>query len=510
MNSATLSSVKRAFWILVVWLSLYLAIARVHTLHEPFERDITCYAYIAEQILNGQTLYVDVWDHKPPAIYFTYALFQALLGYGDTAIYALNVTFASLLVLLVGLVARQTAGASTAVAAMTLTALVSQNIFLQMNQPNTELPINVFKLLGVYFFFREIKQGKSSMSAHVTLSGLAVGISSLFKMVTVFTFAALLVMLVIHGRKESGRTAAHRALLFSAAAALPWVTVIGIYFASGNFDAFWDAVYTYNSAYASAGWEVLWPKLTNVGLMADHVVKGWKYELAVAAGIVGGVFLIARSKRSHLPLLALLAASAIEAVLPGWRQPHYYQLVVPFLILVATTAMWEIGRHAGPRTRVVLGSALFAAVAIPLIGDNVRFFRMSPEEISIEKYGPVFVQSRETGEFMRATFAPDSTVLELGDETGLHYYSRMITQNPFLFLSHLDVGSEAQRTKNTARFNERLTTAPPDLIIDTTLTANESLSVAPRVRNFLDGRYMLCAHREPFLIYCNNESARLK
>jgi hypothetical protein len=192
-------------------------------------------------------------------------------------------------------------------------------------------------------------------------------------------------------------------------------------------------------------------------------------------------------------------ASGIEVVLPGWRHPHYYQLVIPFLILVATTSLWEIASQISRRRRTVLGMALFAVVAIPLVADNVRFFGMSPEAISTEKYGPVFVQSKKTGEFMKTTFPADSTILELGDETGLHYYSRMKTSVPFLLLSHLDEGSETQRAKNTARFDASLRSAPPDLIVDTTtIPANADLGIVPRVRDFLESRYTLCV--DPFRI----------
>ena len=67
---------------------------RLHTYDEPLERDLTTYAVIAHQMLNGKSLYSDLWDHKPPAIYVTHALAILLVGQGPGAIYLLNVAAA--------------------------------------------------------------------------------------------------------------------------------------------------------------------------------------------------------------------------------------------------------------------------------------------------------------------------------------------------------------------------------------------------------------------------------
>src|SRR6266404_10002176 len=73
--------------------------ARLHTYGEPLERDLTTYAVIAHEMLNGKTLYTDLWDHKPPAIYVTYAAAELIAGYGRDSIFLLNISagFASLL-----------------------------------------------------------------------------------------------------------------------------------------------------------------------------------------------------------------------------------------------------------------------------------------------------------------------------------------------------------------------------------------------------------------------------
>ena len=72
-----------------------LVLLRLHTYDEPLERDITTYAVIGHELLGGKALYTDLWDHKPPAIYVTYAAAELLSGYGRDSISSLTLPRAS-------------------------------------------------------------------------------------------------------------------------------------------------------------------------------------------------------------------------------------------------------------------------------------------------------------------------------------------------------------------------------------------------------------------------------
>ena len=80
--------------IVLVALAVLIAALRLHTYNEPFERDITSHAVIAHEMLAGRPLYSDLWDSKPPAIFVTYALADALVGYGPAEVYFIGVAAA--------------------------------------------------------------------------------------------------------------------------------------------------------------------------------------------------------------------------------------------------------------------------------------------------------------------------------------------------------------------------------------------------------------------------------
>jgi 4-amino-4-deoxy-L-arabinose transferase-like glycosyltransferase len=59
----------------------------------PLGRDQGMYANIARMMLDGGLPFIDMWDIKPPAIYYVYAGGIALLGDGSAAVRALDLVF---------------------------------------------------------------------------------------------------------------------------------------------------------------------------------------------------------------------------------------------------------------------------------------------------------------------------------------------------------------------------------------------------------------------------------
>jgi len=62
----------------------------------PMGRDQGMYANIGLSILNGGTPFVDMWDIKPPPIYYIYAAGIAIFGRGTEAIRAIDFTLVPL------------------------------------------------------------------------------------------------------------------------------------------------------------------------------------------------------------------------------------------------------------------------------------------------------------------------------------------------------------------------------------------------------------------------------
>src|ERR1700726_3048771 len=133
--------------------------SRLHTYDEPLERDITIYAVIAHEMWAGRALYSDLWDHKPPAIYVSFAAAELVAGYGRRSIFLANV-LATLGTMIACYAAGSAGGAGRmgGLVAATLWAFVSGDIAFEGNQPNTEVFLNAFLTAGFAVFIRAQKE----------------------------------------------------------------------------------------------------------------------------------------------------------------------------------------------------------------------------------------------------------------------------------------------------------------------------------------------------------------
>src|ERR1051326_2713677 len=182
-------SKKIALVVTLIGLGAAIFFARLHTYEEPLERDIAIYAVIGNGLLNGKSLYVDLWDHKPPAIYATYAAAEAIAGYGRDTIFLLNVTTAIAAMVACYFAGRAGGGRTGGIVAALLWSLASGDVALQGNQPNTELFLNALLAAG-FALIASRGQRNSGISA-ILSAGVILGIASLFKPVVVVQAGAL-------------------------------------------------------------------------------------------------------------------------------------------------------------------------------------------------------------------------------------------------------------------------------------------------------------------------------
>ncbi len=80
----------------LVWAVLAVFVLALPVLSYPMGRDQAAYANIGRSILGGGTPYLDMWDLKPPPIYYIYAFGIQLFGTGWGAIRALDLLFVPL------------------------------------------------------------------------------------------------------------------------------------------------------------------------------------------------------------------------------------------------------------------------------------------------------------------------------------------------------------------------------------------------------------------------------
>src|SRR5262245_18313022 len=71
LNSGTTT---RGTWLWIAAIALLYIVVRIHVIAIPLDRDEGVFGYIAQRILDGGLPYRDALDHKPPGVFYLYAL----------------------------------------------------------------------------------------------------------------------------------------------------------------------------------------------------------------------------------------------------------------------------------------------------------------------------------------------------------------------------------------------------------------------------------------------------
>ncbi len=449
-------------------LALLIAAARLHTYHEPLERDITSAAVIAKEMLGGRALYADMWDHKPPAIHVTHALAILLVGHGPGAIYLLNVAAAIATLFGVYAAASAVGGVAGGLWGALFWTLVCGDVWLQANQPNAEVFINA---CVIWAFALLLRAGGPPRVWRVLAMGGLFALASLYKPVAIAPGALLgLAHVVAPWPGYPRRRAVVDVLLIGGVGAAAWLAT-GAYFAArGHFADFYQAVFTYNQFYSSHYWsdnntvtaQSMMGNLLN-SLVPDELSPKFlslATTLAVfaAVGAVRGA--IVGPRRLWLLLFGLGIGTHFAVALPGQWRPHYYQLWLPVL---AVGAGWAAATPVALGARRIVRwapPAAAAAAAVLLFAQQIPLYEVPPEAWSRLKYGDAFVMEQHLGRELGVLLAPGETFYEWGAETGLYFESRHSPPSGAFYVFPLVEGPAAAplTVRAVADLNRRLPT----------------------------------------------------
>jgi hypothetical protein len=472
---------SRVVFVALGLLALLVTLARLRTRDEPFERDITTYAVIGHELLAGRSLYADLWDIKPPGVYVTYAAAEVVAGYGPNAILLLGVatTMFTLASVFAGVSAeRRPAAGLWAAAAF---AIVSGNITLQANQPNTEVFINACLALLLALLLR----ARGSLGfRRAAAAGALLFVGTIFKP---YVAVAGLVLLV-HVAAPPSNTLRKSALRETAIAGIVllagWLGIVIYFQVTSRWVDLHEVLVVYGRHYAG----------DPAGNIARSFLTGWTSMLPLGAVLAaaGAGLLLRRPKRARpwLLLLAWAFAVHIMVALPGKGFPHYLQLWLPVLAVAFGQLIGDIAaafddRRAGSH----LGSALAAFVVVGLFAAHLPASALSPDEVSRAKYGETFIRVRALGADLSTLLGDAEGFFHFGVDSGLYFHAHRSPPIGPLIARHYVAGPLAQKLQ--LRIVRDLERKPPELVVlsrDFLEMARKSHSPQP-VLDWIEARY---------------------
>jgi hypothetical protein len=483
---------------------------RSHTFREPLEADEAIYAIIAQDWIDGGKPYLSLWDNKPIGTFIIYRIAISLFGYNELApkllaAMSMALTTAFLLWFLI----KENIDPIVTALLLVVWSLIGTLVSCHANGANSEVFIIPF-LSAAFVFLREYRAARREM--YFWLAVIALTASFLIKQVTLPYFLIPFLALPASEWRQKNNVALRLGGVF----ALVLISHLSVYGACGySPDLLIDQFKQNRHHIASEVDNSLTRFLKTLFLFPfDRAVQ--PITLLILGGIAG-VFGRSISKRanrsgltllyfifgrnfskevdqSSLTLLYFIFGTAIAIAIPGENLPHYYILILPFLVPAMLcicsffTRPWQV---------------LFLVIVICdlSVTTYATYLKKHPNEISYSKYGGDnwFVRDRYIGQELLKKRLTGKRIYVDGTHPGIFFYSQNKPANRYFVAwtyTMMDV------TTWDEVFAE-LKTSPPDMCVILNPLVNP-------FKSWVGSNYILSDSIAGSKIYLANTSLGLK
>jgi hypothetical protein len=333
---------------------------------EPLGIDQGLWASAVWGMDHGQRLYADVWEQRPPGIYFVYLTAFRLLGWTAGTVVWLDVAAAAVTTGLLWAIARRLAGPLAGAATAALYATLTMPAWLYGSGFNERSVSETFIVVCVAVMaWGAVRYRDSGHVGWLVVLGAAAGATLTFKPNAGLYFPPLLAW-ALWGRRTGGAWVKPLVIAGLASVVLPAVTLWWLW----RLDLLEDArvaVVDFNRFYVGQGF-------TLGGYFQGLYTAIWWRVESDPAWLVGGlatlaalITLVRRESLTPLAVIALLwggAASAVIMVNGARLFNSYFIQTYPPLVLMTVAMGWAWWPRASLRRWAVVAVLLLSVVLL--------------------------------------------------------------------------------------------------------------------------------------------------
>lgn len=399
--------------------------ARYHTFNAGIDADEGHFGFLARQILQGKHLYTDYHVNKTPAGMYTIALFFKLFGDSILTIRLLGTIVLILNSFVLYKISEKMLdrkAASYTVALFLVSTLPPSMLY---NRTLVEPMATLFILISLLLLI------KNPSNKHTFTSGLSLGISFLYKIISIPNAFAITLWLFFTSKFRYKRI-----LLYFISFLLP-VFLVSLFLLSNNtFTAFVYSNFKFNNSYISAVPFYLRPLYFPIYMVLENPII-WILGLY-------GMFRLAITQKQKGQLIAFNILIPFVAILFVGRNSaqHYYQ-IIPLLVLCTVFAV-----HTLSNKNKYLLTGFFLLVPAFIY---VQAYILSPTE-DIVRYacpgncGEIDYVSENVSDYISTHLNEKDYIYSLGREAQFYYYTNTLPSSRFILGSNLIHSSDTLET----------------------------------------------------------------
>lgn len=301
---------------LVVTCGLLFIVFSVLVLTKPIVQDEGVFLTIGKYLNHGWSPYQDLFDHKPPAIYFLFALLFKLFSVNVLTIkIALIVSTLGAAALLQKISDRLKKGSGWIAAAIFIFLMTQFEGYFLIAEPFLLLPL----LLSMWLLLRF-----GGNRRWLFLAGVFLGISMLFKQTSVLS--AIPLFFLVHQSTKKG------VLVFIGGLILPWLLFAGYLLANSLMADAWHQIVTLTlNSYPHE----------KLGYILSMLQTNFLWTLPIWVLFWLGL----KTKFVHKNMLLALVMLPLPFMFFR-HYPHYWVQVLPFVALIVAAVLVDLQRQA--------------------------------------------------------------------------------------------------------------------------------------------------------------------
>lgn len=416
--------------LLVVLLLAAMGLLVATTFMVSVGNDVGTFLTIADGVNRGQLPYRDFFDHKPPGIYYLFALILQVSGHSLTAVRVVHLVAIVMVAGLTALLARRLHDGVTGMLAG-LMVLYGGSAF-SATQMTAEVWVALFTVCAIGWLLRRWPTSDLAWTDWL-LVGLLLGLATLFKQTALLT---LLAVAIWAGFCPDPRITLTRRLpgLFLGFA-MP-IILAGLYFASQNgLTELWTDVVVANMCCYGAQERA---SLLRDGLV---IVRAFPlFWLGLAAALVMAPATLHRTKLGAPPAAALLWLVVATSLLPLAHRAyiHYLFHAMPAAAILSAAAVVVVIKRLAAKSALAAGVTACILLALALV-DAPRWPPYLAWTQRVQR------QQSEVVEFIQKHTATEEPILAISSEPQFYFLSDRPPATRWLYLYDVNYSPEREQ-----------------------------------------------------------------
>jgi 4-amino-4-deoxy-L-arabinose transferase-like glycosyltransferase len=393
------------------------------------DRDAGAFLYIGWRILNGELPYLNIWDHKPPFVYYIDAFGLAISNNSRWGVWQIEFTALLVAAVLAYWLVKRSFGRIPAVLGTALWLLTLAFVIQGGNLTEEyALPLQFATLLLISDFerldFRKLL---------FVLIGALGAIAFFTKQTTIGVWLSFILYLTISRLVKRQASQWAREILLIVAGGLGVVILVGVFFGvQGALPQFWNEAFAYNLIYSSSVFGFTSRFLSLLSGVKPLVSSGL-FQIAMVGYIFTVVLVLARRSvfGKWLPLLIIglidLPIELVMVSISGNTFPHYFISVLPVLALFAGVTFWAfIAQVSKWKLKNAGRGIIVSALMVIFIWNSASGYR----EVVIGYQSPY---NRAVIRYVTNNTTPGDYVLVWGAEATVNFFSLRRSPTSFVY-----------------------------------------------------------------------------